>query len=149
MIAPMVRIGVIRSIPCRIPQLSATHPTSGSAKRPGNAHSDPILNPIDLARGGIASDRAARSPGPTIATEKLIKAANDIAIQSVGDRASPAAIIDARVVLSAKNLIIKAGSFATSFSPTEAPTANPASCAGSTAAAIIPRARSSRLKASS
>ena len=107
-----------------------------------------MLNPIDRARGGMANERAAKSPGPTIAIVKAIKALNAIAIHTLGDNASPAAIIDVRVVLSAKNLIIKPGSLATSLRPIEAPTANPPNCAGSVAAAMIPRARSSRLNSS-
>ena len=147
--APIASIGVIRSMPCRIPQLSPTHPTKGRANNPGSAHRDPILNPIDLARGGIANESAASNPGPTIATEKLMRALKVMAIQTAGDRASPAASADVRKVLAAKKRTIRAGSLATSLSPIEAPIANPANWAGSTEAAITPRALSSKLKTSS
>ncbi len=146
---PTSSMGVMTIIPTRIPHLSPTHPTRGKAKRPGKAQRDPMLNPIARARGGIARERAATSPGPRIAKEKVRRALKPTAIHTVGDSAKPITNNDPTKADTASSRRISAGSRETSFTPSPAPTISPKSCAGSTPAAINPRVRSSRSKTSS
>src|SRR3546814_6846946 len=47
-------------------------PMIGRTIKPGMIHSDPTEKPIDLARGGSASERVAKMPGPRMARDPLI-----------------------------------------------------------------------------
>ena len=69
---PITNIGIMTSMPISIDQLSAIQPITGSTNSPGITHSDPIAKPVARARGGMASERAASTPGPMIANDAEI-----------------------------------------------------------------------------
>ena len=89
MSAPMTNSGTITSIPTRIVQVSAIQPMSGRTSRPGMTHSEATENPVARARGGMASDSAARMPGPMIASAAEITQLMATATTMFGARAKP------------------------------------------------------------
>ena len=141
---PSTNIGTMTSMPWRIPQLSAIQPMNGNTSRPGSTQSEPIENPIDRARGGIAIDREASTPGPTIAKQRFIKPAVATAKTMLGDRANRAASPDDTTEVTAKKRSTRPGSLANRRVAMRAPMMSPISAMGSVAAAAMPRARSSR-----
>ena len=49
-------------------------PMMGSTKKPGSTKSAPMEKPTERTRAGMASEREARTPGPTMASEKSMPA---------------------------------------------------------------------------
>ncbi len=66
----MMNSGTITSMPDADADVSAIQPMNGSTSRPGMTHSDATEKPVARARGGIASERATKMPGPRIASER-------------------------------------------------------------------------------
>ena len=147
---PIRNIGVISVMPQRMPHVSPTVAMSGSVIRPASTNTEPIENPIERARGGMAIDRAARTPGSTKARHALITTLAATASHDPRrpgeherghrdheDRPRPAARTRA------------AGRWANSFMPRRAPMTSPTSCDGpSTSPTTQPRADSSSPKTS-
>ncbi len=93
---PIKKTGVSMVMPHRKPNVSPIQPTNGITSRPGSTHRAPTEKPIDRARGGIASDRLARTPGPTMTSEPAIRQLMITATTMFGAHANPADSSEAR-----------------------------------------------------
>ena len=121
------------------------YPMIGSTRRPGIIQSDATEKPIDRARGGIARLSAAKMPGARIATEpgdREVDADRDV---EVGHRREEHER-RAHDVRDVREELEDLGRAALGHRRVamRAPRTSPISCAGSTHAAMMPRARSSR-----
>jgi hypothetical protein len=65
---PARNTGAITIMPTSMLKVSVNHPMIGSTTRPGITNRAPIEYPSERARGGMASDRAANTPGPMMAS---------------------------------------------------------------------------------
>ena len=88
---PTTNTGVMISMPGRMPMPSLTAPTMGSTIRPGMTQMAPSENPMDRARGGMPSERAANTPGPTMARVAAMAMLATMVSHSHGARANTAA----------------------------------------------------------
>ena len=135
--------------PQRIPHSSPMIDTTGIVSVPASTNTDAIEKPVDRARGGIASESAAKRPGTTNARHALITTLAAIEIHTTGAHAntSMAPLTMKTAFDSSPNTSF--GSRAKYFMPSRAPTVRPMSCAGpSTRPSTQPRAASSRPKTS-
>ena len=101
----ITNIGMSSRIPNSIVTLSATQPIIGRIARPGITHNDPIAKPVARARGGIANDRAANTPGPMMASDAEMRQFNATATQIDGANANPADATDVTSAMLATNRI--------------------------------------------
>jgi hypothetical protein len=100
---PMRKIGTMSSIPHRRLSWSPTHPMIGSITRPGMTHSDATAKPMDRARGGMARDRVASTPGAMIAKAAVMTECAAMATQTLGAAANTtSAALTTRVTLERK-----------------------------------------------
>ncbi len=140
----MTNIGIMTSMPISIDQLSAIQPITGSTNSPGMTHSDPMAKPVARARGGIASDSAASTPGPMIANEAEITQLSATATYTFGANANPAEANDVSRATEATNRMRPLTLPTKRRVAMRAPITRPTSANGSATAAATPRARSSR-----
>ena len=105
--------------------------------------------PTDRARGGMASDRLERTPGPTTARQATIRALATTAIQRRGAMARPIASRAATKADTAMKRKTWAGPRASIFIPTRAPTTRPSSSVSCTGIDTQARCSSSRSQTSS
>ena len=135
------------SIPGRMPILSDTAPTMGSTIRPGITQMAPSEKPIDRARGGMPSDKAAKTPAPTTASVAVMAMLATMVSHSHGARANTAANPPQIPAATARKRMISDGSRVMSLDPNRAPTISPTTCTGSVMAAMYARCTVSRPKA--
>ena len=139
----MTNIGIITSMPISIDQLSAIQPITGSTNNPGITHNEPMAKPVARARGGIASESAASTPGPMIANDAEITQLSATAMYTFGAKAKPADATDVSIATVATNRIRPLMLPAKRRVAMRAPSTSPTSANGSETAAATPRARSS------
>src|SRR5688572_21148100 len=85
---PTRNTGPITVTPHRMPQAPATAEITGMAAMPASTNSDPMANPVDRARGGMASERAAKRPGSTNARQALMTMWANTATYTFGAQAN-------------------------------------------------------------
>ena len=88
---PTTNTGVMKSMPGRMPMPSQMAPTIGRTMSPGMTQMAPSEKPIDRARGGMPSDRAANTPGPTMARVAAMAMLATIVSHNQGASANTAA----------------------------------------------------------
>src|SRR6266508_5535881 len=88
---PITNTGSITNIPARMPMPSEISPIMGSTISPGITQTAPSENPIDRARGGMASDSPANTPGPMTARLAAMAMLATTVSHSHGARAKTAA----------------------------------------------------------
>ncbi len=115
---------------------SLTAPTMGRTMSPGITQMAPRENPIDRARGGMPSDSAANTPGPTMARVAAMAMLATMVSHSQGARANTAAKAPHRKAAPARNFMISAGSRMINLVPKRAPMTRPTTCTGSVMAAM-------------
>ncbi len=147
---PTMNTGHRRATPHRKPWAVPIQPMIGRTTRPGSTNRAPIEKPTDRARGGMASDRLARTPGPTMASPATVMALATMATARTGDQANSNPAKAENQAATAMNRKTPDGPFvASSFTPQRAPTVSPTSSTSCTGTAIQARSHSSRPKISS
>ncbi len=80
----MKKAGTSSSMPARRPSWSPIQPMIGRITSPGMTHSDATENPIDRARGGMATASTAKMPGRRMASTAMIDGVGDDGHDEVG-----------------------------------------------------------------
>ena len=88
---PIRKTGTSTSKPHRKPHESPNQPTNGMTSKPGSTHRAPIEKPIDRARGGMANESEAITPGPTITRAPATREWATTVRATVGANANPRA----------------------------------------------------------
>ncbi len=135
-------------MPGRMPMPSEMAPTMGSTMSPGMTQMAPNEKPIDLARGGMPSDRAANTPGPTMARLAAMAMLARTVSHNQGASANTTRKAAVTTEVKARKRMMSDGSFMMSLVPKRAPMTSPTICTGSVIAAMYERCSVSRPKAS-
>src|SRR4051812_28551653 len=104
----------------------------GSTTSPGMIQSEATENPMDRARGGMASDSDAKMSGSIFERLPVMIALATIATPMLGASANTIRQPDTSQATLARNPMMRLGSRATSFVPMRAPMMSPTSWKGST-----------------
>jgi hypothetical protein len=141
---PITNTGSITSIPARMPMPSEMRPMVGSTMSPGMTQMAPSEKPIDRARGGMASDRPEKMPGPMMARVAPMAMLAATASHSHGARANTVAKPAQANEAPATSRSTLPGFSTMSRDARRAPMNRPTSCTGSAPAAIHDRCSWSR-----